>query len=80
VIALLCRVARATLDAIRDAFPDIDEVVAYVDRGNHQSIALMKALGLATAPYQDPHKQLFVWRRDGTSPPVGWEPPSIPYY
>ena len=71
---------RDTLAAVRDAFPDADEFVAYVDRGNDHSIALMKGLGLVTAPFDDADKELFVWRRDGTPPPADWQPPAIPPY
>ncbi len=73
-------VARATMEIVRDAFPDVDEFVAYVDRANLPSAALMSSLRLAAVPYQDAEKTLFVWRRGGTLPPADWAPPEIPRY
>ncbi len=69
---------RATMEALRDAFPEIDEFVAFVDPKNERALALVKSLGLEHASHRDPDKEVFVWRRDGTPIPADWEPPKVP--
>ena len=72
---------RATLEAIRDAFPDVNEFVAYVDPTNAPSKGLMEASGLVLAPIKDGDKELYVWRRDREPLPADWKPPpSVPRY
>jgi hypothetical protein len=68
------------METVRDAFPDVNEFVAYVDRANVPSVALLSSLPLAPVPYPDVEKTLWVWRRDGTLPPADWAPPEIPRY
>lgn len=69
---------RATVEALRDTFPKVEEFVAFVDPKNDRGLALVKSLGLERASYKDPDRELFVWRRDGTPVPPDWEPPKVP--
>ena len=68
--------ARATMQAVRDLFSDVDEFVAWVDPKNVPSVKLLESLGLARGPHVD-ERDLFVWRRDGTPIPPDWQPPKL---
>lgn len=72
--------ARATFQAVRDKFSDIDEITAYVDSENAASLGLMESLGLQRAPRDDEaDRERFVWRRDGRPIADDWQPPSVPW-
>jgi RimJ/RimL family protein N-acetyltransferase len=68
-------VATATLGALRDMFPQVAEITAYVDPENAPSLKLLGSLGLINAgTVKD--RELFVWLRDGSPLPDGWTPPA----
>jgi RimJ/RimL family protein N-acetyltransferase len=68
-------IATATLGALRETFPGVDEITAYVDPENAPSLKLLRSLGLIHAgTVKD--RELFVWRRDGSPLPDGWTPPA----
>jgi len=68
-------VATATLRALRDTFPQVAEITAYVDPENAPSQKLLGSLGLIHAG-RVKDRELFVWRRDGSLLPDGWKPPA----
>ena len=68
-------VATAALGALRDTFPQVAEITAYVEAENVASQKLLGSLGLIHAgTVKD--RELFVWRRDGSPLPDGWTPPA----
>lgn len=72
--------ARATVEALRDSFPEVAEFVAYVDPANAPSLAMLASFGFARVQ-SDANRELFVWRRDGSPPAAGWKPPPfVPWW
>jgi ribosomal protein S18 acetylase RimI-like enzyme len=69
---------RATVQALRAEFPNVEEFVAYVDPDNQDSIKLLRALGFTRTEYAYPDRDLYAWRRDGVLPAADWKPPAIP--
>jgi RimJ/RimL family protein N-acetyltransferase len=69
-------VATATLEALRDRFPEINEFAAYVDPKNVAILKLLEGIGLIRVPSNVKERELFVWRRDGSPLPDDWTPPA----
>jgi RimJ/RimL family protein N-acetyltransferase len=71
-------IGRATLEALRDIYPDAEEFVGYVDPENSKSIALLMSDGWIRTPLVINERAVFVRRRDGGPLPEDWRPPQIP--
>jgi GNAT superfamily N-acetyltransferase len=69
---------RATIEAVRDAFPEVKEFIGWVDPENDASIGLLNGLGFVKTAFEAPERELFAWRRDETPPPDDWEQPTFP--
>jgi RimJ/RimL family protein N-acetyltransferase len=67
-------VARATVDALRDYFPQVVEFIAYVHPANEPSLAMLKSFGWVGVGIVDDN-ETFVWRRDGSPPAADWKAP-----